>query len=386
MIHLKIEQNSAGMRKMLKAIIFVYCTVQIPTTLYGQEKVILYYNSKWEITNKSNSTYYREAEYDLSTFKLEGKTIDHTLKGIVIMEGIYSNDKKNGSFTFFYENGNLKSRGKYENNKRIGYWLYYYPNNKMKQKIYFPQIGENRDISVIQYFDMDGKQLLKDGNGIWVNDSIEGGPFDTYSLKKLTGQFKDSLKVGKWNLVRISDNKLMLSDIFRKGKYISSTVFEPQFNAYGTMSFATLNQFPDEYKFKFQNTENFKVDTVVYSNSLINSDVETIFKTVTGKEYKIQQRNASYPLGDLSLLEFIGENIQYPASAFEKKINGKVYLSVSIDSLGKTKEVKILRGVQDDLNAEAVRVVKLINDWLPAIKNGKKVESIINIPVTFKIK
>jgi len=54
--------------------------------------------------------------------------------------------------------------------------------------------------------------------------------------------------------------------------------------------------------------------------------------------------------------------------------------------LGKTKEVKLLKGVRSDLDAEALRVIRLITNWLPAIKDGKATESTFSIPVKFELK
>ena len=107
---------------------------------------------------------------------------------------------------------------------------------------------------------------------------------------------------------------------------------------------------------------------------------------VTGKNYFIKNRRAGYPYGDQALLEFIGSNIRYPISAIQNKISGKVYIKVLIDSIGKQREVSVFRGVDKDLDNEALRVIKLIDNWLPALREGKQVESSISIPVSFDIK
>ncbi|MDX9903254.1 MAG: energy transducer TonB, partial [Bacteroidales bacterium] len=50
-----------------------------------------------------------------------------------------------------------------------------------------------------------------------------------------------------------------------------------------------------------------------------------------------------------------------------------------------TKEVKLVKGVHEDLDNEAQRVVRLLNKWMPALNDGKAVESTISIPVNFQI-
>lgn len=354
--------------------------------LKSQEKVFLYLNSNWEVTTKNKGCYYRNVEYDFDEFKLNGKVSDHDSLNTLLMEGNYSQGKKDGDFIFYYKNGRIKSKGKYNNNERIGRWEYYYSNGKLKQNIMFPEDIKKDRFSVVEFYDINGNQLIKNGTGKWLNDSIYTSMMvDPSSLKRLIGNFKDSLLHGEWKLYRISDGLLMGTERFRKGKYRGTTVLTP-LDYYGDVVLEMMDKCPDENESKFNITEKFKVDSTAYSESLINSDVETIFRTITGKEFKIKNRRAGYPDGDLSLFDFIGQNILYPISAIESKISGKVYVSITIDSNGKTKEVKILKGIQNDLDLEAIRVVKLIKNWLPKIQDGKAIESTITIPIKFDLK
>lgn len=354
--------------------------------LMSQDKVTLDYNSDWEITKKSNATYYREVEYDLDNFRIHGKVFDYDTSGVLLMEGNYLNGIRHGDFTFNYLNGKIESKGKYLDNKRFGNWEYYYSNGKLKQIVNFPEIEGKFDFAVVEFYDRNGNQLIKNGTGKWINDSIQTGFFDQYSLKRLTGQFKDSLKSGEWQLVRISDGALMHSERFRKGRFTSATVFNTQFNYMGSMTTEVIDKFPDIYIGKFENTEQFKLDTTIFPEQLINSDVETIFRTITGKAFKIKNRKVGYAEGDYNLFEFIASNIRFPIRAIEEKVKGKVYITVVVDSLGNTKETKILRGLQKDVDNEAIRVIQLIKKWLPEIQNGKPTESTITIPVKFEIK
>ncbi len=358
--------------------------------LRSQEKVKIFYNSDWKITREDNATYFREAEYDFNTFKLDGRVLDYSISGNLLMEGSYLKGKRNGVFTFYYSNGVVKSRGKYENGRRMGNWEYYYNNGQLKQVILFPGRDPNNfkmfePFAVLEYYDREGKQLVANGTGTWTNDSIQAGMFDTKSLSTLTGQVKDSLKHGKWELVRVSDGKVMHRERFKKGKLVGAEIFDAKGKHYGTTSSEVLQKIPDENNTKLATTEKFEIDTTVFPKTLILSDVETIFSTVTGKEIKIQNRDAGYISGDYSLLEFIARNLRYPIYAIERRITGKVYVGVVIDSLGHTKDITLVKGVHKDLDNEAKRVVGLVNSWLPAIRNGKTVESTITIPVNFQL-
>lgn len=371
---------------MNKEILIIFGLILLSLHLKCQDKVLLYYNSNWEITKKGKASFYREAEYDLNNFKLQGIVTDHTLNDTLLMVGEYFGGKKSGNFVFYYDNGHIMSNGAYLHNKRIGKWTYFYQDGKLKQIVIFPQNENALDFSVAEYYDRNGIQLIKNGTGKWINDSIHAGMFDPYSLKRITGQFKDSLKNGEWRLTRISDKVLMHSESFRKGKFIGASIFNTQFNYVGTMNSEVIDKLPDINRIKFRNTENFKLDTTAFSASLVNGDVETIFKTITGKDFRITNRKGGYVDGDYTLFQFVAEHINYPISALQRKLQGTVYVNVNIDSLGNTKEVKILRGLQKDIDDEAVRVISLIGKWLPSIRDGKAIESTITIPVKFQIK
>ena len=248
---------------MKTALIFL-CFIQFPLILKSQEKITLFYNSNHEITQKEKAIYYREAEYNLNNVRLNGSVYDYNFLDTLLMEGYYLNGKRNGDFTFYYETGIVKSKGKYENSKRIGEWVYFYKNEKLKQRIFFPKSKNPLDFSVIEYYDQDGNQLIKNGTGTWINDSIYSGFFDRGSMKRVTGCFVDSLKHKRWKLIRISDNKVMHNETFKKGKFIRATIFTPDSHDYGNIYSEVVDKFPDENLPKLKKTENFELDTAVY--------------------------------------------------------------------------------------------------------------------------
>jgi TonB family protein len=119
---------------------------------------------------------------------------------------------------------------------------------------------------------------------------------------------------------------------------------------------------------------------------LVSADVQTIVKTITGKDNKATNREGGFPDGDFTLFQFIAGKITYLVSALARRLQGTVYVSFSIDLEGYTKEVKILRGIEKELDDEALRVIRLIKKWLPAIQYGNPGESTITIPVKFQLK
>ncbi len=86
-----------------------------------------------------------------------------------------------------------------------------------------------------------------------------------------------------------------------------------------------------------------------------------------------------------SFIKYVQQNIKYPENALENGVEGKVTVNFVVDATGKIRNAKVVNGVDDELNAEALRVVEAAPAWTPAKQNGKNVPVTCSIPVTFKI-
>jgi len=82
---------------------------------------------------------------------------------------------------------------------------------------------------------------------------------------------------------------------------------------------------------------------------------------------------------------WIAENIRYPGSAAKDSIAGKVYIQFVVNSDGHVDRVKVARGVNPDLDKEAVRVVKSSPKWTPGKQRGKAVNVAYTIPIIFSL-
>lgn len=87
--------------------------------------------------------------------------------------------------------------------------------------------------------------------------------------------------------------------------------------------------------------------------------------------------------GDLT--DFIKSQIHYPQDATNDSIEGMVIITFWIDTLGGTTDHKIVRGIRDDLNEEAMRITKLIKFEKPAMQKGQPIKVKYTVPVEFKL-
>ena len=96
--------------------------------------------------------------------------------------------------------------------------------------------------------------------------------------------------------------------------------------------------------------------------------------------------NEEYEAGTLSLQKFIADNLTYPKSAKENNIEGRVYISFVIDIDGSVIDVKVARGVNIDLDNEAMRVIKLTSKmWKAGKQRGKPVKVSMSLAINFKL-
>jgi len=88
---------------------------------------------------------------------------------------------------------------------------------------------------------------------------------------------------------------------------------------------------------------------------------------------------------DTELLSFLAENVEYPKTAIEDKVEGKVFIQFWIDTLGFTHEHKVVKGVREDLDNEALRVARLIKFDKPAKNRGKPIEYCYKLLISFTL-
>lgn len=94
----------------------------------------------------------------------------------------------------------------------------------------------------------------------------------------------------------------------------------------------------------------------------------------------------SFPGGDGALMSFINKNIRYPQAAQDNNIQGKVVVQFVVTKTGKVGEVKVVRGVDKDLDKEAVRVCKMLPAFSPGRNaTGDPVAVWYTLPVQFKL-
>ena len=83
--------------------------------------------------------------------------------------------------------------------------------------------------------------------------------------------------------------------------------------------------------------------------------------------------------------KWVYQYVKYPQEAVRDGIQGRVMVEFVIGVDGKVTDVKVVKSVSPELDAEAVKVVSASPKWKPAKVNGNKVRSSMTIPVEFRL-
>ncbi|MGQ1787563.1 MULTISPECIES: energy transducer TonB [unclassified Saccharicrinis] len=93
-----------------------------------------------------------------------------------------------------------------------------------------------------------------------------------------------------------------------------------------------------------------------------------------------------FPGGEKALRSFLASSVRYPVIAAENGIEGTVYLSFVISETGQVEKVSILRGVDANLDREALRVVSGMPDWKPGKQGTRAVPVSYQVPIKFALR
>lgn len=117
----------------------------------------------------------------------------------------------------------------------------------------------------------------------------------------------------------------------------------------------------------------YKEETSYSSDDEINTEEGEIFTVV--------ETMPEFPGGQSALSKYISNNLNYPESAKINGVSGRVFVSFIINKDGTISDVKIMKSVNEQLDAEAIRVIKSMPNWKPGKQRGEPVRVQYNMPI-----
>ena len=128
---------------------------------------------------------------------------------------------------------------------------------------------------------------------------------------------------------------------------------------------------------------NPKTDAATVQNNVDQQVTKT--SAQDNKVYKSVEQMPQFPGGEVALMKHLQSEIKYPENAAKNNIQGRVVVQFVIDKNGEVGEVKVVRSIDEELDAEAVRVTKALPKFIPGHQDGEAVNVWYTLPISFKL-
>jgi len=213
--------------------------------------------------------------------------------------------------------------------------------NNVKRKISWYENGQLASITespvhyakpfiyvVNEFYDQNGAHLVKNGNGYY--------NFEIHNQQGLEGQgaISNGLKQGRWTM-KGKDSTLLFDELYEKGILTKGISF-------------------------------FEGKKLEYT------------------EVEVQPEFSG---GMPSMYKYLSQNIKYPKDAAKQNIMGRVFTSFVVCEDGSLCDYKILKGLNESIDAEALRVIEgMSGKWQPGWQRGRKVRVKYNLPINFQLR
>ena len=178
----------------------------------------LYYNDKFELSNKEDALFYRLATWNPNISFFDSTFSDYNKNNNLIHTGSYCKGYKDGIFKIFnYETSLLLAEGKYNKNKMYGLWKFYYKTGQLKDEVVI--IGN--EFKIINHYSENEDILVKTGIGKWTY-KIES--YDGKNDMYVSGNLVNGMKDGLWTIR--NEEKNVIEEQYKNGKFKNGKYYE----------------------------------------------------------------------------------------------------------------------------------------------------------------
>lgn len=317
----------------------IFFLLSIHTSLVAQEYRTEFFNIEGEVTTQERSNYFVIGK---NVWWLDNNS-DTVLSYIDTVRAYYTQSKalkfikiydrkgiQNGEFIEYHPNRKIKKRGTKVDGRNIGFVMDYYSDGRHRSTIQF--FSEQKDITdcpetnfkILNYRDTTGNEIVKMGNGHCIC-KFESGRTE---IGKVLDGFRDSI----WS--EYSKDTLILQEHYNRGILVQGV----RYHKGSAYKYSTCTEFP----------------------SIIG--------------------------GPEAMLTFLRKHLRYPLSARRQGIEGTVLTSFTLREDGSMVNLKIISGISEDCDKEAIRVVRLLDgQWNTGRIRGQPVDNRFVLPVKFKL-
>ncbi|HWA33053.1 MAG TPA: TonB family protein [Cyclobacteriaceae bacterium] len=298
---------------------------------FAQEHHTQFYDKKGMETDSAHSFYYERWTYsepDQNTV-ISYYTATNTVRFTGGKKGLSEHQAR----TYYYPNGRIKAEGHFSNRRPTGLVKSFYANGSPQAELVFEdhKMWDEKDpaVGILNYWDSVGNQIVADGHGECHCDLTPFSDFVEYE----NGIVINGLKEGKWD-GKIENGESDYEELYQKGILIKGR----------------------------------------------QNDGNDIW------EYLDLETDAMPRGGVKSFYQHVAAVIHYPEAARRKNIEGKVFVEFVVEIDGRLSHIKVIRGIDEECDKEALNAVTSAPRWDPAFKRGKPVRQRLTLPIIFKIR
>lgn len=252
-------------------------------------------------------------------------------------------------------------------------------NGGYKFRIYGKANADHRSQTVNIYYILPGNKL-KSAGAYQFPAIKEGQPFNFEIVSAFKGhaptRFDGFMIMDEWLKApaNVSANKVENSS---KSENEEIKVPEEVMKTVRVTQIATVGEAKDEIVSEYNKSKSNQKVTV--------EDFDTDPAPKEEKIYVAVDVVPEYPGGMPALMQWLGLNIRYPEAAQLNNVQGRVVVKFVVEKNGSIGNVEIVKGVDKDLDKEAMRVIKSMPRWTPGKKDGVPVRTYFNLPVNFRL-
>lgn len=257
--------------------------------------------------------------------------------------------------------------------------IYYKKNGKETKKInkseYYRKVINNGDKYYSQEFLTESNQLVQESELQSLEPLIEDGLttyFDKVSKQYIAkGYYQNGNLSGKW-VYKTNNGYDTIDYSIAKIKYLPNLSFSQQ-ETYLIVEKMPFFDYGEDLKRKRELLDKRIVQLTESGNVKANHD----------KYIEIQRQIID--VNRKAFDRYKDNNLIYPIRAKQRGIQGTVYAQFVIDEIGKVVETAVLKGVDKDLDKEAVRLINSMTNWETGIQKGKPVRVSMTVGIKFEL-
>jgi protein TonB len=293
-----------------------------------------------------------------------------------------------------YEKGYVKDR------KRYSVWQYFNSNKEVELVI-------NHTTGKVMYVipDTSNYVILKDGE--WITSKLDVHPIPTNGFHNFYQAILNTLKYPYKGLRLGLEGRVFVSfDVDTTGATTNYRILKSIGSAFDSTILASCKateprwvparvgkkrypaRFATWFEFRFDQTplkhENFALDPKM-AKLLKEFIVQNPIDWRTGAVYSFVDQTAEPVHGLPEFFEWVGKNLRYPITSRRIGREGKVFVKFIIEPNGKITNAEVVKGLNEECNQEALRLISSSPDWKPGTQNGRPVRQAYTLPIIFKL-